>query len=143
MIATVLLAASIATSFLDDFKGSWLCGTQKTPWTIAASGDRWATVTYGEPEHPYGVAYVGYLDAEKSFSYNDFHTDGGLARLTSPASENHTYHWTGVFYPVGKEKDTSADIYWKLSPKGTLVMEFGQMINGTRTPRGEQECTKQ
>ena len=142
MFAALLLAASVATSFLDDFKGTWLCGDQKTPWTIAESGDRWATVTYGASEHPYGIAYVGYLDSEKSFVYNDFHSDGGFAQLSAPEPKNHIYHWTGTFFAVGKDKDPTTDIYWTKLKPDTFLMDFGQMINNMRTPRGSQKCVK-
>ena len=142
MFAAILLAASVATSFIDDFKGTWLCGDAKTKWTIAPYGDRWATVKWGDPANPGGVAYVGYLDADNVFAYNDFHGDGAMARLTSPAPTNHSYHWTGSYYAVGQAKDDSADIFWKLTPMGTIHRDFGQMVNGVRVPRGADECVK-
>jgi hypothetical protein len=143
MIPAFVFAASLASTFLDDFTGTWLCGEQKTVWNIQPWRDRWAQVTYGDPEHPYGVAYVGFLEADNVISYNDFHADGALARLTSPPPTNHIYHWSGAYYPLGKPKDTSGDIYWTLTPSGTLHRDFGQIVDGKRKALAADECVKQ
>lgn len=144
MLTAFVLAAttSVSSSFLDDFAGKWLCGARKILWNIQPSGPRWTTVTYGDPEHPYGVAYVGFLEADNVLSYNDFHTDGALARLTSPPPTNHVYHWSGTYYPVGNPKDTSGDIYWTLTPSGTIHRDFGQIVNGKRIARDSDDCVK-
>ncbi len=150
MLSALVLAAvtSAATQFFHDFGGSWTCGNENyhTQWSITSpAGTAWTLVTYGtDKDHLGGTAYVGWLPQENAYLYSDFHTDGALARLSSPLpSDGRTWHWTGVYYPVGGAKDTTPDITWTLMPNGTIQRKFAQRINGKVIDRGSDICTKE
>ena len=149
MFSALVLAAatSAATQFFQDFGGSWTCGndTYHAQWTISSpDGNAWTIVTYGiDKQHLGGTAYVGWLPQENAYVYNDFHSDGALAQLSSPLpTGNQTWHWTGTYYPVGGAKDATPDITWTLMPNGTISRKFAQRINGKLIDKGSDTCTK-
>lgn len=144
-----MLAAAMAagTQFFRDFGGSWTCGNDKyhaSWWITSPDGNAWTIVSYGTDKlHLGGTAYVGWLPQENAYVYTDFHSDGALAQLSSPLPvSDHTWHWTGVYYPVGGAKDTTAEITWTLMPNGTIERKFGQRINGKLIDKGSDTCTR-
>jgi hypothetical protein len=145
MLPALVLAAagSTATQFYDDFAGSWICGnaTNHATWRIdSAPGDYWTTVVYGDSARPDGHAYVGYLEQEGVYVYNDYHADGSLARLTANPPSDHTWVWTGTYFPYGGAADDTPYISWKLLPNGTIARTFGKRVNGRVTELGSDTC---
>lgn len=147
MIAPFILAAvtNVATQFFDDFGGAWRCGNARysAPWKIVSpDGDYWTIVTYGPPDKPGGVAYVGYLPQMHVYVYHDYHADGSFADLTASAPSDRTWHFTGSYYPAGGAKDDGPDITWTLTPQGTIQRVFSQRVDGKLIERGRDTCTK-
>jgi hypothetical protein len=135
-----------SNAFLDDFAGSWTCGNASyhSAWRIepAPGKSEWAEVSYGEPQAPAGIAFVGPIEQEKTYVYNDFHTDGSLARLSSPVAVDHVWIWTGTYYPQGKAADPTPYITWTLTPKGTIERHFAQRMQGKTIDRGSDTCSR-
>lgn len=147
MFGSVTLAAATAANlFLSQFGGTWTCGnnTYHATWTIAqAAGDSaWATVTYGDPAHPGGVAYVGWLPQDRRYVYHDFHSDGAFAQLSAPAPKAGTWSWTGDYYPVGGERDSGPYITWVLNSDGAIERHYFKKTATGLEDRGSDRCTR-
>ncbi len=144
MLASLLLAAAVtgSTAFFDDLHGTWNCSG--VTWTIAKApgNSAWTTVTYGKGDSIGGTAYVGWVPQLQRYVYRDFHNDGPIAELTSPAPTNDTWTWTGSYYPADGPIDTAAHITWSYQAPDTLVRHFGKMQNGKYTELGSDRCTR-
>lgn len=150
MLPALVLAAatSVATQFFDDFGGTWSCGnaTYHSYWSIdSPPGNYWTIVSWGaDKEHVGGRAYVGWIPQTQEYVYEDFHNDGSYSQLHASAPAGHRYEWTGVYYAAGAtQPDTSGDITWELTPKGTIERHFAQTVGGKRIDRGSDVCTRQ
>jgi hypothetical protein len=136
------LTGSGPSQFLDDLRGTWACGD--ATWTIAAApgNSTWASVTYGAANHIGGTAYVGWVPQLQRFIYRDFHNDGAIAELTSPAPVDNTWTWTGTYYPAGGQADSGGHITWAYKAPNTLIRHFGKVQNGTYTELGSDQCSR-
>ena len=144
MLATVVAGSALTgqTAFFDELHGTWNCGG--ATWTIARApgNSAWTTVTYGKGASVFGTAYVGWVPQLQRYVYRDFHNDGPIAELTSPAPTNGTWTWTGSYYPANGPVDESAHITWSYQEPNLLVRHFGKEHAGTYTELDSDRCTR-
>jgi len=145
MLGAIVFAAAVTVSsqFLADFKGTWNCGG--STWTIASApgNSAWATVTYGKGDTIWGTAYVGWVEQQRRYIYRDFHNDGAVAELSSPApGADHTWVWTGTYYPMGQPADPNPHITWTYQPPNTIVRHFAKQQDGQFVDMGSDRCTR-
>lgn len=147
MILATLLATAVEMNgaFLNDFGGTWTCtnGTYHVRWDIhpLAGHPSIAEVVYGDPAKPAGFAFVYFVPGAEQFRYDDFHADGAQAHLTSSPPTNGAWEWSGVYYPIGNNPDTSGDIIWQRTAT-RIERHFRQRVNGTPVERASDVCTK-
>lgn len=142
--STMILGAALTTqtAFFDDLHGTWTCG--EATWTIARApgNSAWTTVTYGKGDLTYGTAYVGWVPQLQRYVYRDFHNDGPIAELTSPAAMNGMWTWTGSYYPASGSVDESARITWSYQAPNVLVRHFDNVHAGKYTEVDSDRCTR-
>ncbi|MDE2480713.1 MAG: hypothetical protein KGN02_00810 [bacterium] len=152
MLSALILAAatSSATAFLDDFAGSWRCGNARyhESWRIARHPNpalpavTIADVSYGDPAHPDGMAFVYFAPSEHGFRYDDFHADGAQSHLHAALPRDHRWEWTGTYEPAGAALDPSVDVIWTREPDGSIARIFAQRIGGKTIVRGSDRCER-
>lgn len=150
MIALIFAAATAGSQFLQMFSGIWTCGNASyhERWEIKPhvghdAPDAWiADVTYGDPAHPDGFAYVYYVPGANEFHYDDFHLDGSQAHLSAAPPLAKRFEWTGMYYPDGGTPDPGPDVTWTLNDDGTISRTFAQRVNGKAITRGSDTCRK-
>ncbi|BDE06457.1 hypothetical protein WPS_17330 [Vulcanimicrobium alpinum] len=150
MIVPFALAIAIAAGISDAatprvryFLGSWHCAA--VPWTYTPldDGDAWVRVTYGAPAHPDGTAVMGYVAGLQRFIYRDFHADGAYADLTSPATSDRTFVWSGPYWPAGATTPAQGRITYTLVDERRFDRAFAtQLADGSLKPMGGDTCTR-
>jgi len=105
ILAVVLTAPldhrSTATDQFGWFLGSWKCsgpGYVSVNTFSRAPGSRWIANHWGPKGGQGGVAYIGFVPAQRQWIYEDFHDDGGYAQVTSPGLKDGSWTWTGPYY---------------------------------------------
>ena len=125
------------------FTGTWKCG-QDVVWTFAplVDGGDWIRITYGDPQHPEGIAAMGFVTGLKAWVYRDFHTDGSYADLTSPAPADGRWIWSGPYYPAGAGQPLAGRITYTEVTATRYDRTFEMLKDGTYHAMGGDSCLK-
>ena len=141
MLAPVLAVVSL---FAQAFGGMWTCHSNgaDVPWVIApAPGSAWTTVRWSNQSNADGgIAYVGYVEPNKQWVYEDFHYDGSYAVNTSEGPHDNQWSWSGTYY-LG-QRTMHGQVIWKLASPARIERTFIVVDNGKATPSGADYCTK-
>ena len=138
------LIVAVINLFAQAFAGTWTCHSNgaEVPWAISsAPGSAWATVRWSNQTNADGgIAYVGYVEPNKQWIYEDFHYDGSYAVNTSSGPSDDTWTWQGTYY-LG-QRVMHGVVIWKRSSPERIDRTFEVLANGKATPTGGDYCTK-
>ncbi len=144
MFAVLLVAVSL---FAQAFGGTWTCHASSfvSQWSIQpAPGGNWSVVRWGPQDAADGgVAYVGLVPAQNTWSYDDFHYDGTYAVTSSKGPDKSgVWTWAGGsdYTPAGVMHGT---ITWReTSPTRIDRAYFLLGAGGKLRQTGSDYCTK-
>jgi hypothetical protein len=141
----LVLAAAVSSAFLSMFGGAWACtphvpGVVSAPvsaWTIAAAPSSAWTTVHWSARGASGTAFVGYVAPEKTWIYEDFHSDGALSQNTAAAPQNGVWTWIGTY--TTPQRVTHGAVQWKRTPGG-FRQGFGRMIGTSFRETAFADC---
>lgn len=131
--------------FAQTFGGTWTCHSQGAgyPWIIAsAPGGAWTSVRWANQTNADGgIAYVGYVEPNKQWIYEDFHYDGSYAINTSDGPHGNVWTWAGTYF--NGQNTQHGQVVWKLSSATRIDRTFVQIVNGKAAPPAASDyCVK-
>lgn len=138
------LILAVMSLFAQAFAGAWTCHEQGTnvPWSIStAPGSAWTIVRWGsQTDAGGGIAFVGYVEPNQQWIYEDFHYDGSYATNTSSGPKDSVWTWAGTYY--NGQAVMHGVVTWKLTGPTRIDRTFASVSNGKTTPSGADYCTK-
>jgi hypothetical protein len=142
----LVLAAVAANAFLSAFGGTWACTPQLpgvasaavSRWTIApAPHSAWVVVHWSTRSQTGGTAFVGYLQPDQQWIYDDFRSDGSFSANTSSGPQNGTWTWEGTF--TTPERELHGAIQWRREGKN-FRQGFGRLIGPSFRETSSATC---
>lgn len=141
------VAVLAVNAFLAAFAGTWACVVH-TPsahaaashWSVAAQPDStWAIVRWSSGNEK-GTVFVGFLTAQNSWIYEDFHSSGGFGSYTSPGPQAGVWTWSGAY--SGPTRVIHGALQWRRTKDG-IRRGYGLMIGDSFRESASDSCRRE